>query len=222
MLTMSTSKKSLTTKSSYHHGNLLDELKKSAIDIIATQGLSKINLRDLAIQCGVSATSVYRHYKNKEHLLAVIAEEGFKKLHQTMSATKEPNKFQKMGIAYIHFALHHQVHFQLMFGPFLEKKNYPTLLKASTEAYQLLRMQIEQGVAQGVMVGDVDSLTRTAWATVHGTAVLLLDNQFLTNKDDVVDCDKIATEVTMTLGKGLYAHHILENNESCVIMNDKP
>ncbi|MBA2711304.1 MAG: TetR/AcrR family transcriptional regulator [Tatlockia sp.] len=210
---MSTSNKSLTTKSTYHHGNLLDELKKNAIGIIATQGLSKINLRDLAIKSGVSATSVYRHYKNKEHLLAVIAEEGFTKLHQTMLATQEPNKFQKIGIAYIHFALQHRVHFQLMFGPFLEKKNYPALLNASTEAYQVLRIQIEQGIDQGVMIGDVDSLTRTAWATVHGTAVLLLDNQFVTNNNEVLDCEQIATEVTRILGKGLYTHHYMENTE---------
>lgn len=54
------------------------------------------------------------------------------------------------------------------------------------------------------MVGDVDSLTRTAWATVHGTAVLLLNNQFVTNNNDVIDCDQIANEVTMILGRGLY------------------
>ncbi|MBA3535478.1 MAG: TetR/AcrR family transcriptional regulator [Tatlockia sp.] len=210
---MSTSKKPPATGMSYHHGNLLDELKKRAIEIIATQGISKINLRDLSTKCGVSATSVYRHYKNKEHLLAVIAEDGFKLLHQIMLATEDPNKFQKIGIAYIHFALQHQVHFQLMFGPFLEKKNYPALLDASTEAYQVLRIQIEQGIAQGIMVGDVDSLTRTAWATVHGTAVLLLDNQFVTNNNDLVDCDQIASEVTTILGKGLYTHQFLENIE---------
>jgi len=104
MLTISTSNKPLAIKSDYHDGNLSNELKKTAINIIATQGISKINLRDLAIKCGVSAT-VYRHYKNKEHLLAVIAEEGFTKLHQTMLATQESNKLQKIGIAYIHFAL---------------------------------------------------------------------------------------------------------------------
>jgi AcrR family transcriptional regulator len=209
---MSTSKNSLARKSGYHHGNLLDELKKSTIDMIAKQGISKINLRDLAVKCGVSATSVYRHYKSKEHLLAVIAEEGFIKLHEAMLAAEHPNKFQKIGIAYIRFALQNPVHFQLMFGPLLEKNNYPALLSASTEAYQVLRIQVEQGIAQGIMMGDVDSLTRTAWATVHGTAVLLLDNQFVTDKN-MIDCDKIAIEVTTILGKGLYTHQHVENTE---------
>ena len=212
MLTMSTSKKPLTTKPGYHHGNLLDELKKSTIDMIANQGISKINLRDLAVKCGVSATSVYRHYKSKEHLLAVIAEDGFIKLHQSMLAAEQPNKFQKIGIAYIRFAIQHPVHFQLMFGALLERKNYPALLDASTEAYQVLRIQVEEGIAQGIMVGDTDSLTHTAWATVHGAAVLLLDNQFVIDKN-MIDCDKIAIEVTTILGRGLYTHAYVENFE---------
>lgn len=206
---MSTSKKPHATKAGYHHGNLLDELKKNTIDMIANQGIAKINLRDLAIKCGVSATSVYRHYKSKEHLLVVIAEDGFIKLHQAMLTAENPNRFQKTGIAYIRFALQHPVHFQLMFGPFLDKKNYPALLNASCEAYQVLRVQVEQEIAQGIMVGDADSLTRTAWATVHGTAVLLLDNQFVFDKN-MIDCDKIAIEVTTVLGRGLYTHHYNE------------
>jgi AcrR family transcriptional regulator len=211
MLTMSTSLKSIIKKPGYHHGNLLEELKRNAVELIESQGISKINLRALAIKCGVSATSVYRHYKNKEHLLAVIAEEGFTKLHQAMLAAREPNKLQKIGIAYIYFALQHRIHFQLMFGPFIDKKNYPSLMKASTQAYQVLRIQIEQGIAQGMMAGNIDSLTRTAWATVHGAAVLLIDNQFTTNNNDVIDCDQIATEVTLILGKGLYNTQPIES-----------
>ena len=127
-----------------------------------------------------------------------------------MLATQQPNKFQKMGIAYIQFALQNPVHFQLMFGPYLEKKNYPELLNASSQAYQVLRDQIEQGIVEGVMVGDIDSLTRTTWATVHGTAVLLLDNQLVLNSNERIDYNQIANEVTVVLGRGLYAspqHH---------------
>ena len=76
----------------------------------------------------------------------------------------------------------------------------------------MLHAEVEQGIAQGIMVGDVDGLTRTAWATVHGTAVLLLDNQFVIDKN-MIDCDRIALEVTTILGMGLYTHHQVENTE---------
>lgn len=201
---MSTSKKTIIPKSSYHHGNLFDELKKSAIEMLKTQGIARINLRDLATQCCVSATSVYRHYKSKEHLLAVIAQDGFVTLHKAMLEASEPNKLQNMGIAYIHFALENPVYFQLMFGPFLEKKKYPALFNASNEAFHLLRTQVEQSILQGIMIGNVDSLARIAWATVHGTAVLLLDNQFNFNNNNQLDSNQIAIEVTTALCQGIY------------------
>lgn len=201
---MSTSKKASLPKT-YHHGNLVSDLKKYTIKMIKSNGVNNLSLRDLASKCGVSATAVYRHYKNKEHLLAVIAQDGFNELQEAMSNTTDPNKFQKIGIAYIHFALHNPVKFQLMFTGFIEKNKYPLLHKASTDAYEILRDQVAQGIQKGLMVGNVDSLTRAAWATVHGTAMLLLDNQFSIQKRDVIDSMQIALEITRVLGQGLYA-----------------
>lgn len=201
---MSTLKKSSTLKDAYHHGNLTNDLKKYAIKMIKAKGVNQLNLRDLAAKCSVSATAVYRHYKSKEHLLAAIAQAGFAELQQAMLQTTEPNKLQKMGIAYIHFALQYPVEFQLMFGAFLEKNKHPSLFKASTEAYQILRTQVGQGIQQGIMIGNIDSLTRAAWATVHGTAMLLLDNQFALQKNDVIDSHQVALEITTVLGQGLF------------------
>ncbi|MBV8802492.1 MAG: TetR/AcrR family transcriptional regulator, partial [Gammaproteobacteria bacterium] len=166
---------------------------------------NNLSLRDLASKCGVSATAIYRHYKNKEHLLAAIAQDGFNELQEAMSTTMDPNKFQKIGIAYIHFALHNPVKFQLMFTGFIEKNKYPLLHKASIDAYEILRDQVAQGIQKGLMVGNIDSLTRAAWATVHGTAMLLLDNQFAIEKHDVIDSMQIALEITRVLGQGLFA-----------------
>lgn len=201
---MSTSKKVSSIKSGYHHGNLISDLKNHAIKMIKTKGVNQLNLRDLAAKCGVSATAVYRHYESKQHLLAAIAQEGFIQLQQAMSEAKEPHKLQMIGVAYIHFALQHPVEFQLMFGAFLEKEKYPSLYLASQEAYQILRTQVAKGVEEGLMVGDIDSLTRAAWATVHGTAMLLLDNQFVIERNQVIDSNQIALEITTVLGQGLF------------------
>jgi AcrR family transcriptional regulator len=204
MLTMSTSKKRPSLKSGYHHGNLLADLKMHAIKLIETNGVNHLSLRDLAAKCGASATAVYRHYENKEHLLAAIAQEGFNELQQAMLKANHPNKLQEIGIAYINFALQHPVKFKLMFGTFLEKHKYPALHDASNKAYQILRSQVEEGFRQGLMIGDIDSSTRTAWAAVHGAAMLLLDGQFAIQKNEIIDSNKIAIEITTVLGRGLF------------------
>ena len=53
-----------------------------------------------------------------------------------------------------------------------------------------------------MMRGDIDSLTRTAWATVHGTALLLLENQF-PKVNSELNHSKIALEITSIVGRGL-------------------
>ena len=72
------------TMSTYHHGNLKSALKECAITLIENKSLHHLSLRQLGSLCGVSATSVYSHYKSKEFLLAAIAEDGFVQLYKTM------------------------------------------------------------------------------------------------------------------------------------------
>ena len=105
MCTLSTLKRKKSSSASYHHGDLSNALKKNALKIIKQKGIGGLNLRDLAEQCHVSATAAYRHYKSKDHLLAVLAEEGFEELQQAMLSTENKNKIKGMGVAYIYFAL---------------------------------------------------------------------------------------------------------------------
>jgi AcrR family transcriptional regulator len=200
---MSTLKKRSATQSSYHHGDLTNSLKKNAFKIIKSKGISGLNLRDLAAKCGVSSTAVYRHYKSKEHLLASLAEEGFNHLQQSMLSippTKTAGaKVQRLGVAYIQFALQQPIYFQLMFGSDIEKTKFPSLLAANEKAIEILRSGIKQCIAQKMMVGSVDALTRAAWATVHGTALLLLDKQF-----QIKESEKVAIEITSIVARGLF------------------
>lgn len=203
MLSVSTSKKKKSSSSSnYHHGDLAEALKKKALLIIKSKGLSGLNLRALASKCGVSAASVYRHYQSKEHLLAILAEEGLTELQQHMAAAKDPKRLQKMGLAYIQFALHDSLRFRLCLESAIDKKNFPFLLKKHHQTYEIVRSEIERCVSNGTMVGDIDSLTCTAWATVHGTAMLILEGQFPNLKDEI-DAKQIAIEITSIVGKGL-------------------
>lgn len=198
---MSTLKrKKISASPSYHHGDLGNALKKNALKIIKQKGIAGLNLRDLAGKCSVSAAAVYRHYQSKDHLLAALAEEGFEELQRVMSVANNPNKIQNMGIAYIHFAQQHSVYFQLMFNSFIDKSKFPSLLKANQNAIQVLRNEVENRIKQGLMQGKAESLTYTAWALVHGIAMLLLDKQLHSEKMDI---NQLALEMTVIAGRGL-------------------
>ncbi|HLU92147.1 MAG TPA: helix-turn-helix domain-containing protein, partial [Pedomonas sp.] len=64
----------------YHHGNLQEELIATALEMLEAQAEGNISLRELARRVGVSPNAAYRHFPDKEALLAALAAEGFQRL----------------------------------------------------------------------------------------------------------------------------------------------
>ena len=170
-----------TSKSSYHHGDLPDELMRLAVLHIAADGTEKLSLRALAREAGVSQTAPYRHFPTKRCLLAAVATQGFEILRERMLeaiAAEESveQRFISMGVAYVDFALTHPTHYHLMFGAVLgDFSDYDMLLNASAECFATVtRVQHELVAARGLKV-DEERLAGVVWAGVHGIASLQLN-----------------------------------------------
>ena len=93
----------------YHHGNLKQELIDCACRLCERDGYTKLSIRSLAKESGVSQTAPYRHFKTKEALYASVATEGFKKLSKAFSidVSKKITKrhLVEIGCKYIEFGL---------------------------------------------------------------------------------------------------------------------
>jgi AcrR family transcriptional regulator len=161
----------------YRHGNLPAALLAAARQILDENGLQAVGLRETARRVGVSATAAYRHFTNKEDLLASVAAQGFHELAASMQkATHGANPLVRAGLAYIEFADQNRGLFRLMFGPVLaERTKYPALQAASAEVEGLL--------LRGVT--DIDprplndnNAAMAAWGLVHGLAHLIVDGLF--------------------------------------------
>src|SRR4029434_3221836 len=61
----------------YHHGNLRQALLNGAIDLIAEGGPTAFTLREVARQAGVSHNAPYRHFHDKDDLIAAVATQGY-------------------------------------------------------------------------------------------------------------------------------------------------
>src|SRR6516165_6368759 len=68
----------------YHHGNLPQALRDAALALIIEAGADALTLRGAARRAGVSQAAPYRHFRNKEALLAAVAEEGFRAMAEAM------------------------------------------------------------------------------------------------------------------------------------------
>lgn len=171
------------TSSSYHHGNLRQELMELAEKHLVEGGVRDLSLRALAREIGVSQTAPYRHFRDKNALLAALATEGFKRFFEMGRPSEEEPRADKsllyFGLAYVKFAREHTELFHLMFGPALQPRNqYPELFAAGREAIYKVRAGVERGLSNGELrpLDNVASIAHTVWAAVHGVTTLMLDH----------------------------------------------
>ena len=168
----------------YHHGDLRRALLDAALIILERDGEAGIQLRDLARAVNVSPGAPYRHFDSRSALLESLAVIGFQRFTRLMEETASGNSLEirtAIGRAYVRFALENPGLFRLMFSPQVRKDNRPGLRMASDEAFKTLRHAIGS---------DTEShriAALSAWAKVHGLAVLLLDEQIALRVGDNVE-----------------------------------
>jgi len=110
---------------SYHHGDLRRALLDEALRTIQADGVAHVTMRTLGESLGVSRSALYRHFADKQSLLATVGKEGFRMLRQALGDAWEQNGrgrsgFAAMARAYVHFAVEHPSHYRVMFGGFVE------------------------------------------------------------------------------------------------------
>jgi AcrR family transcriptional regulator len=169
----------------YHHGNLRQALLDAALALIERAGADALTLRGAAKLAGVSQAAPYRHFRNKDALLAAVAGEGFRAMAEAMGERAAPHqndpvgRLRALGLAYIEFAAGHPAHFRVMFGRMpRDRAAHPALQAAAKAAYGLLISAIRDcQAAGGAPGGDPEDLALCAWSAVHGLSALVVDGQ---------------------------------------------
>jgi AcrR family transcriptional regulator len=170
----------------YHHGDLRQALIEAALELVSEKDVDSVSLREVARRVGVSHTAPYRHFDDKDSLLAAIAQEGFQMLHQALAVVSEQTsidplkRLQDIGVAYVDFALKHSTHYRLMFSAYgtTSAQQHPELEQSATQAFMVLVNSIKMGQQEGVIrLDDTEQLALAAWSMTHGLAMLLMDGQ---------------------------------------------
>jgi AcrR family transcriptional regulator len=173
-------KKLLARKSAYHHGDLRPALVAAGTKVLRKEGLHALSLRRVAREARVSPAAPYRHFTDKQALLAAISESGFIQLHGLLEAARQdrPGDLDAAGQAYLKFALRQPETYRLMFTQNVMCEGEPdeSLKQAGEQAFNSLVQTIEEGIAAGKIVQtESPPLALAAWALVHGVAMLLID-----------------------------------------------
>jgi len=195
-VTQSVSQKKLK----YHHGELRSALIEAALEILATGGMENLSLRVLARATGVTQAAPYSHFRDKDDLLAAVAETGFQRLALQMAedATGQHSvqaRIEKLMSSYVRFAVANKPLFQLMFSRELSvMKDYPTLAMTAGKSYSLISATLAQ---RGAPAEETRFLTVAIWSLCHGLTTLIVDEKIKLEQFGAGDID---TFIQRTIG----------------------
>jgi AcrR family transcriptional regulator len=194
-------------KKGYHHGALHSALIEASIALAREGGPDRVIVREAARAAGVSHSAAYRHFADREALLAEVSRHARAELAAEMrrrvNRTNDPRKrLQAVGTAYIDFALTQPGLFRTAFTshPATSDDAAPES-QDTAEPYEILGQVLDEAQA----VGLLDARRRpgaeiAVWSAVHGLACLLLDGPLPTNPAGI----KFATgQVFDLIGSGL-------------------
>jgi len=174
----------------YHHGNLRAEILDAAIRELDSVPAEQLSLRAIARAVGVSQTAPYRHFSDKEALLAAMATRGYGQLLAELRAAlasagdSSAAQLHALARAYVSYAAQHESLFKLMFGPLVQPgENLPELRDVSRQTLTLVQGILQRGMDSGEFRRqDVVYLANAAWAGIHGVATLRIDAPSLFKK----------------------------------------
>ena len=167
-------------KRGYHHGNLREALIKAALDLISQKGPAGFTFAEAARAAGVSPAAPYRHFRDRDALIADVARQGFTLFAGHLARAwndGEPTAraaFERLGVAYLAFARTEPAYFSAMFESGLSLAEFPEVSVESEKAFTVLRTACE-GVLETMPKDKRPPAMMMAlhiWSLSHGIAAL--------------------------------------------------
>jgi AcrR family transcriptional regulator len=169
----------------YHHGDLRNALLQATVELVRERGARGFSVSEAARRAGVSITAPYRHFADREAMLAAVALRGFTDLEHAFAALPALEKREKlvaMGDAYVAFARADPARFEVMFASGVDKENHPDVL---AQAYRVQEMLLE---AVGAVAPEQrERRAAEFWSIVHGVAALATEDRLRYLTPDVED-----------------------------------
>lgn len=167
----------------YHHGDLRDALIKAALHQAEQGGAEAISIKALAKQLGVSQPAPYRHFADREALLAAVTAEAFRQfsalLREAVAKPSKQSKLLRLALATLDFGLRRNGIYRLMFA----SRTVSCAAKGS-ELHEATRetFTLVIGALEAPAVGYLrERQALKIWAALHGV-VMLAEQGLLTGE----------------------------------------
>lgn len=180
----------------------------AAREMFVAQGYANVSMRKIADKIGYSATTIYLYFKDKNDLLHQICEQTFARLAQNIKAiyllSDNPLEKLRSGLReYIYFGLKHPSQYEIVFITPL-----PTNVETEFEetngkvAFDTMRTVIAECISANLLKhNDVELISQTLWAGIHGVTSLLIQHGGF----PFVERERLVDSVIDTLISGIKA-----------------
>jgi AcrR family transcriptional regulator len=166
--------KSYAKSKAYHHGNLGAAAVAVGFELVEERGLVGFTLGEVGKRIGVSHTALYRHYADKDALLAALAVESFRSFEarlRDVGTSTGIDRLNEMVLAYLSFAEKHWAQYELMFSALIEHDKYPEIEQAGDRAFAALSEALTDPNLR-IPTDRVHVTALHVWAHCHGLSAL--------------------------------------------------
>jgi len=189
----------------YHHGDLREALVQAALREAERGGPESISLKALARQLGVSQPAPYRHFADRDALLAAVTAEAFRQfntvLRESMRRPSKRSKLSRIARATLDFGLRRNGVYRLMFASrtMAAASKGSELHQAAIETFALVLEALE-APAVGLLR---ERYALQVWAALHGV-VMLAEQGLLTGqvaqitREDLVEDMVAQTKIALS------------------------
>lgn len=178
-------------RETYRHGDLRRALIDAGVALARHGGPAAVVLREATRRAGVVPNAAYRHFANRDDLLAAVRMAALAELAATIEGemaaidgaadapTRARAQLRAVGLGYLAFANHQPGLFQTAFFVPPTERDAPRHEMAGPgglDPLQLLCAALDAMVAAGLLAPERRAGAEVlAWSSVHGFADLVVD-----------------------------------------------
>lgn len=185
----------------FHHGDLRAELIRVTAEIIGETGVGHFSVAEAARRAGVSSAAPYKHFADRDALLAAVATRASEQLAEryrdALGTSDDPaEQLAAVSAAYVRFAAASKAGVDVIYAAGLDKRVHAELRESGRALIDLL---IPIGQALTTHPEAAIALLEAQTALAHGFATLLRDGFFAARTEDPDDVAGRAAAATRVL-----------------------
>jgi AcrR family transcriptional regulator len=190
-------------RTTYHHGALREALIATALELLDEGGREAVNVREAARRAGVSPGAPFRHFPDRDALLAALTSavgaefSAFSEQAVARAGSNPLRQFRAMGLAYIRYAIAHPRRFQLLHAGTCADPKALALFTRDAETVALIARAQREGLLQP---GPPEAVHLAAQALTYGLARMIVDGHLPRD-----GAESLAESVLEVFGRGIAA-----------------